>query len=114
LSERFTHAFPHALCPGAHEHAPLEQVWVAEQALLQAPQFALSTFTSTQTPPHRDPTHAPEAMQAPLWQNWPGPQAVPHAPQLAGSTSVSAQALPHLTVPLPQVTEHAPFEHASP
>jgi hypothetical protein len=99
LSERFTHALPHALCPGPHEQALFEQVWVAEQALPHAPQLALSLVTSTQRPPHTVPVHEPGDMQAPLEQNSPAAQALPQAPQLAGSDAVLTQALPHLVAP---------------
>jgi hypothetical protein len=71
--------------PHAVPHMPIEQACPAPHALPQPPQFAGSTWVSTQLMPHWvvPPPHA--AAHEPAEQTCPALHTVPQAPQFCGS-----------------------------
>src|SRR5262249_55535730 len=96
--------------PVAHAftQAPDEQVWLAAQALLQAPQLAELTLVSTQVPLHSAvPVGQP---QAPPMQALPPLQTGPHAPQFLLSDLVSTQAPLQAVSGVAQPAVHCPIE----
>jgi hypothetical protein len=113
------HVDPHAVVPPAQPHEDEAQIWVAEQALPQEPQWRGSAAVSTQDPPQatngavQTPTHLP------AWQSAVSPpHLAPHAPQSSGSLPSwlhfpSQDVWPWTQVHIP-ATQLLPVGHASP
>ncbi len=101
LVARSTQSSPQVTRPGsqADSHEPATHVSSGvSQALLQAPQLALSVCVLTQLVPHPD---RPEGhSHAPSRQDCPTGQVAPQDPQLTGSVSVFTQTSLHDSVSL--------------
>jgi glycerol kinase len=97
--------------PQTPAHAPFTHSWPAAHALPQLPQFAGSTFVSTQADPHIE-LPAPHGLtvdeQLPAAHVAPAPHAFPQAPQFALSLVVSTHDCPHWVLDAPQAETQAP------
>ena len=93
-------------------HAPPLQAVSAAQALLQAPQCALSMPSSTHFPAHSVVPVGQDVLHAPATQTFPLGQALPQEPQFAGSELSDTHAPEHNVVPRGHA--HAPLAQTAP
>jgi len=89
--------------------APFVQLWPAEHACPQLPQFAVLVMVSTQPAPHSI-WPATAQPHAPALHAAPSGHITPQPPQLSGSFPFVAThaPLPHMVVPVAQLEPHAP------
>ena len=77
--------------PQESSQRPAAQTCPAAQVVPHMPQFARSTWASTQRLPHRVSPTGQVSLHAPPMQTSPAAQALSHMPQWAASPCVSTQ-----------------------